>query len=355
MTQDRWELLFKRDDLAVSEVRDVAAAEPAPGQVVLAVEKFGLTANNATYARFGGSAIPFWDAFPGPEGYGRVPVWGFVRVERSGHPDIAEGSRYFGYVPMSTHYVVTPQPVANGFFDTTGADFLHPWYRTFQAADEPDQFDDVRAVMRPVFPASFNLADLLQQQVADGLRSVLVTSASAKSAIGMLAELASRGVELPAVGVTSARHVPFVEHVGGYGTVLAYEDFDQAGLAAPTGFVDFTGSPRWRAAAHRHCGADLRLGVLIGFTHSDAAIDPPPGLTDPQPEVFFTPAVEDMAVQRDGADAYFDRYRRAEQRFLESAAWLRVQRGRGPEEIVGAFQRVLSGEQEPDVSPVLRP
>ena len=66
---DRWDLVFRRDDLSVSEVRSATAPELQPGEVSLAVEKFGMTTNNATYARFGDDVvIAFWNAFPGPAG-----------------------------------------------------------------------------------------------------------------------------------------------------------------------------------------------------------------------------------------------------------------------------------------------
>src|SRR4051794_22885029 len=57
---DCWDLLFEVDDLGVSEVRFAAAPELADGAVRLAVERFGLSANNVTYARLGASIMPYW-------------------------------------------------------------------------------------------------------------------------------------------------------------------------------------------------------------------------------------------------------------------------------------------------------
>ena len=147
-----------------------APGELQPGEVRLALEKFGLTANNVTYAKFGdGVNAPFWNAFPGPPQLGRVPLWSFVRVTESRHADIPVGARFFGYVPMTSEHIVHAEVTSRGFRDTSPQRaFLHPWYVTFQRAGEPDDLDDYRALMRPVFPASFNLAGLVEQQIALG-------------------------------------------------------------------------------------------------------------------------------------------------------------------------------------------
>ena len=48
----------------------------------LRVERFGLTANNVTYGAFG-DQLGYWQFFAAPEGWGRIPVWGFGEVVAS--------------------------------------------------------------------------------------------------------------------------------------------------------------------------------------------------------------------------------------------------------------------------------
>lgn len=351
---DQWDLVVDRDKPAVSEVREASPAPLEPGEVRLAVEKFGLTTNNATYARFGDdSVIPFWRAFPGPEGYGRVPVWGYARVVESRHPGVAVGARYFGYLPMSTHHVVAPDPVARGFADISPQrEFLHPWYRTYELA--PDGSDDRWALLHPVYPAAFNLADLLERQAAQGARSVLISSASSKVAIGLVEELAERRVELPAVGLT--RHTAFVERLGRYDKAVPYEALSSISLASPAVFVDLTGDASLRTAVCTRFASELCHTALVGFTHSTASVLPPPNLGGPEPGVFFAPAVEMEAIAEEGADAYYGRYAESERRFVDhTASWLTIRTGQGPEAIIAAFRSVLSGDQPPDVGSVLRP
>ncbi|WP_203982853.1 DUF2855 family protein [Sphaerisporangium rufum] len=354
---DRWDLVYKRDDLTASEVRAASCPDLRPGEVRLAVEKFGLTANNATYARFGASDIPFWDAFPGPEGYGRVPVWGHARVEESRHPEIAPGERYFGYLPMSTHHVVAPQPTPRGFADgTPQRHFLHPWYWHFERAEEPDALDDRRTLIHPVYPAAYNLADMLAGQAAAGARALVVTSASSKVAIGLVEEITARGLGLETAAVTSARNAAFTAGLGLYDTVTTYDELDTLNLAGPAVFVDCTGDAGVRLAVAGRFAGELRTTTLIGFTHPEAMVPPPPGLPGPAAEVFFTPAVEWQTAEQEGPEAYYGRYAKSEERFLNSTtSWLTVREGRGPEAITEAFAAVLTGTLPPDTGHVLRP
>ena len=58
-----WDLLVDRADLSHTELVDAPELDPADGQVVLKVDRVGMTANNVTYAVFG-DAMQYWDFFP---------------------------------------------------------------------------------------------------------------------------------------------------------------------------------------------------------------------------------------------------------------------------------------------------
>ena len=352
-----WEVLVRRDNVAASEIRVPVLDDLAPGEVRLAVEKFGLTANNVSYARFGDGITPFWNAFPAPPEFGRLPIWSFVRVTESRNADVPVGGRYFGYVPMASHHTVPAEVSPRGFVDTSPQrEFLHPWYLSFQRVGEPDELDDVRALMRPVFPASFNLADLVERQAALGAKSVIVTSASCKTAIGMADELLARGVEIRTVAVTSEGHQAFVEGLGRYDEVLTYDAVESASVTAPAVLIDFTGSAKWLGVVYQLFAPSLCYGALIGFTHPNPDDKAPPGLPDPQPEFFFTPVIEDQAIAEHGPDAYYARYHASETRFLRRmATWLTVRGGQGPADVADAFRCLLAGDQEPEVGRVLLP
>src|SRR6218665_792600 len=111
-----WDFLVAKSDLRRTEFRDAEPASLEDGQVRLAIESFALTANNITYAVFG-EMMRYWDFFPAPDGFGRVPVGGHARVGASAPPDIAVGARFYGYWPMSTHLTVQAKPGRSGFVD----------------------------------------------------------------------------------------------------------------------------------------------------------------------------------------------------------------------------------------------
>ncbi|HEY3606523.1 MAG TPA: DUF2855 family protein [Pseudonocardiaceae bacterium] len=354
-TVDSWDLLVRRDDLAATAVVPAQHAALAPGEVRLAVEKFALTMNSVTYARLGESVMPFFAAFPGPAGYGRVPVWAFLRVTESRNDDVPVGGRYFGFVPMSTHHTVAARRTSRGFVDTAPfREFMPVWYRTFQDAAEPDTLDDRRTVFRPIFPASFHLADFLAGHEERGAKSVLITSASSRTAIG-LAMLLARQSDLPTTGITSPRYLDFVAGLGCYDTVACYDQLDSVSLLAPAVFVDFTGEHRRIAAVYDRFPGELAHTALVGYTHPES-VQVPPELTEPEPEIFFTPVVEEQIVADEGEDTFYARYHESEQRFLESTtAWLTVRRQQGPAAIADVFRGLLAGSQPPGVSYLLSP
>jgi hypothetical protein len=98
----QWDFLVAKDDLARTEIRPTALPEMiGAGEVLFEIERFSFTANNITYAVFG-DQMGYWQFFPAPEGWGRIPVWGFARVLRSEVEGIDPGLRLYGYWPMST-------------------------------------------------------------------------------------------------------------------------------------------------------------------------------------------------------------------------------------------------------------
>src|SRR5437870_8377582 len=104
-----------RDDLRHATWVDEPTADLVPGQALLRVDHFALTANNVTYAVFG-DAMRYWSFFPTTPGRGRVPVWGYADVEASRAQGMDEGQRVYGYLPMATHLAVTPDRITSGTF-----------------------------------------------------------------------------------------------------------------------------------------------------------------------------------------------------------------------------------------------
>ncbi|MDQ7806755.1 DUF2855 family protein [Amycolatopsis sp. A133] len=352
---DGYGLLVRKDDLSATEVVPEAVRPPGDGEVTLEVERFALGQINVTYARLGDALLPFWNAFPAPAGRGRVPVWGFARVVASRHPSIAEGSRWFGFLPIGTHHTLAVEPSGAGFVDPAPERaFLHPWYRTYQPAGAPSPADDLVAVARPVFPASYLLDEFLGEHAAAGARTVVITSASSRTALG-LAELLEHRGDLTVVGVTSRRNWDFVAGRGIYDVVASYDDLARLPITTPAVLVDFTGDPKLLREIHEKLGDGLQHSALVGYTSPDAVVRPDP-MPGPEPRIFFTPAIESETIAREGAESFYARYHAAEARFVARAAsWCAVRPVEGLADAADVFRALVAGDQRPAECHIVSP
>ncbi|WP_184716934.1 DUF2855 family protein [Caulobacter sp.] len=350
-----WDFVVAKSDLRQSQFRD---AEPPPledGQVRLAIESFALTANNITYAVFG-EMMRYWDFFPAPEGFGRVPVWGHARVEASANPDIAVGQRFYGYWPMSTHLTVQAKAGRSGFTDVSAHRApLPPIYNQYLAVGEDDGLQAHQALLQPLFITAFLIDDQFDENGFYGARSVILSSASSKTAIGLAALLKKRGAA-KIVGLTSARNKAFVEGLGFYDRVVLYEDLATAPIEGPAAYVDFAGDAAVLGGVHRRFGDELKASILVGGTHWEAPREGTSDLPGPQPAFFFAP---DRVTKRQndwGPGGFEQRYGAAWSGFVADAPrWLKVERSAGQAAIQKAYLAQVDGGTAPDVGVVLAP
>lgn len=330
-------LEVSRGDLGVTRMAASRAGPPGEGEVLFAVERFGLSANNVTYAALG-DALRYWDLFPAEAGWGRIPVWGYLRVRSSRVPGIETGRQAFGLCPMATEVTLRPVRAGQATF-TEGSAYrssLASAYNVYSwaNADAPDA--DAALVLRPVFWLSFTLDDHLARQ-APGERPVIVTSASSKAALGLAYLLARRGV--PVTGLTSARHYPFVAGLGLYDRVVCYDQAE--GLAAAGAVLaDIAGNGALRDRIGRHGGSPAEV-VSAGLTHPEAS-----GAAGARAGVSFFVPDEISARARDwGWPALERRFEDALGGFTRSAdGWLRVVRHRGLDAADGVYQAMLANQ-----------
>jgi hypothetical protein len=309
---------------------------PGDGEVLFAVERFGLSANNVTYAALG-DALGYWDLFPAGPGWGRVPVWGYLRVRSSRVPGIEAGRLAFGLCPMATAVTLRPVRAGQATFTEGSAhrSGLAGVYNVYSWADAgaPDA-DDAALVLRPVFWLSFTLDDYLSRQ-AGGERPVIVTSASSKAAIGLAYLLGRRGV--PVTGITSTRHHPFVAGLGLYDQVVRY---DRAEDLAATGavLVDIAGNEALRDRIGQRGGRPAQV-VSAGLTHPESG-----GAAGVRAGVsFFVPDEISARARTWGWPALERRFADALGDFAQPAgAWLRVVRHQGLGAAGDVYQAVLA-------------
>ena len=348
----------KRADIREGRFVDEASTTLDHGCARLKVDAFGFSANNVTYAVLGES-LSYWSFFPAPEGWGRIPVWGFADVVESRHPGLREGMRVFGYLPPSTQLLVTPDRAsARGFVDASPhRSALAPVYNSYSNVEGDPTYDaqseDSYMLLRPVFFLSFALDDFLLENAFFGATRVLISSASSKAALG-LAFLLARRSDIGVVGLTSTQRLEELNKLDVYTQVIGYNDVAHLSPQASV-YVDLSGNADLRAAVHAHLGSALKLSLAAGTTHGrPARVEAAP--VGPKPVFFFTP---DHIVKRThdwGRTGFNERFARAWLPFVAwTKPWLQIQRASGPGGIVAVYLEVLNGRVAFHVSHVLTP
>lgn len=352
------DFLVRRDDLR--ECRVVASEPPeiGPGEALLRIDAFGLTANNVTYAVMG-EAMRYWDFFPAPEGWGRVPMWGFAEVERSEAEGVEAGARVYGYLPPSSYSTVTPVDAdETGFVDGAAHRAALPAAYQRYAATGPDPFhragtEAMQMLLRPLFLTSFLIDDQLDDDGLTGRGPVLVSSASSKTAIAAAFLLARReGVEL--VALTSRGNAEFVAGLGIYNRTVPYEEIGSL-PRGPATYVDVAGNGEVRRAVHERFGDDLLHSMAVGVTHwEDFGTGGAGEMPGPPPTLFFAP---DRIVKRAedwGGDGLTRRAAEAWDPFCEwIGGWLETIPGTGFDGVRAAYLEVIDGRVPPDAAHVI--
>ncbi|HMJ03734.1 MAG TPA: DUF2855 family protein [Conexibacter sp.] len=351
------DFLVKRDDLRDCRVAESDVPEIDSGQALLRVHTFGLTANNVTYAVFG-DAMHYWDFFPAADGWGRLPMWGFAEVEQSNAEDVEPGTRLYGYLPSSSHLVVTPTRAGEGSFVDASphrAALPSAYHRYLATGADPFYAADTEAMqmlLRPLFFTSFLIDDQLADEGLTARGPIVIASASSKTAIAAAFLLAQRE-EVELIGLTSPGNVAFVEGLGIYDRAVAYDAISSLD-AAPATFVDIAGDGDVRRAVHTHYGDELVHSVAVGMTHWEALRAGAGELPGPPPRFFFAP---DRVVKRSrdwGRLELETRVADAWHPFCEwIAGWLEPIPGEGFEAVRDAYVDVLEGRVEPARAHVL--
>lgn len=341
---------------AFAETRTVAIETPelAEGEVLMAIDKFAMTANNVSYA-LSGDMIGYWKFFPVEEPWGIVPVWGFADVVASKCPELPVGERVWGFLPMASHLVVRPSAVTESAFRDSAPHraelpaIYNDYQRTNRDPASLKAMEDERCVLFPLFSTSYVLYDYLLDNSFFGAKQVLVGSASSKTGLGLTSLLSRHQADRPQViGLTSKNNISFVRRLGTCDSVIAYDAIGEMDPDVPSAFIDMSGAGDVVAAIHKRFGANLKLSCAVGATHWGAGRFRAQQPATPH-TFFFAPA---HFAKRD-ADWGPGEIRRkaqieAERMSKDLRRILTIDHKKGAPAVASTWERLVAGDVAPD-------
>lgn len=352
------DFLIRRSNLRDTSWAETPAAPLADGMARMKVDAFALTANNVTYAAFG-EAMGYWNFFPAADpAWGRVPVWGFATVLDSKAEGIAPGARVYGYLPISETFDLQPAKVsAASFLDGSAhRKGLAPIYNTYILNAADPSYDPAheaqQMLFRPLFTTGWMIDDCLMETGADVPETVVISSASSKTALALAHCLKQRGA-VEAIGLTSAGNKAYVEGTGLYARTVTYDQVDTLSARGLTAYVDFVGRPALTADVHHALHDRLARSLVIGVTDWEGNRSPveAPG---PTPEFFFVPTYAAERAKALGADELNARTGRALASFYAASSnYLTPQEACGQDAISKAWQQTLDASVPPSTGLIL--
>ncbi|MFP5353338.1 MAG: DUF2855 family protein [Actinomycetota bacterium] len=354
-----WDLLIARDAFSKTDLVERSVPEPGEDEVLLKVDRVGMTANNVTYA-LAGDALDYWSFFPADEGWGRVPLWGFADVVASNVAGVEVGARVYGYLPTSSHLVVRPDRVSPGGFTDASENRAHlpRVYNRYALSDGDPSYshenEDLQILYRPLFFTSFMLDDFLDDNGFFGAEQLVVSSASSKTAYGTAFCTKLRAERPRLVALTSSSNVAFTETLGCYDKVFSYDDLESIPADAKALYVDVAGNQKLRVRIHDHFGDNLVYDAVVGAAHMEGLTAPPPEVSGPQPEFFFAPTQIQKRRQQWGPGELDKRYAEVWARFTPTVRnWVEIKESAGPEGLRAAWLEALAGGIDPKTGNVI--
>ena len=350
------DFIFNPDDFRDAKFVSGASYDAdglADGEVIIEIDRLALTANTISYGIAGKSGlIRYLESFPAPQGYARMPFWGFGNIVASAHPELSAGERLYGFYPPSTYLLtkmdkVKPascrdmSPCRNSipnFYSEYARVAAEPGYNT--------EFDDMQSLLRPVISTSFLLENFITRHAFYDARNVIITSASSKTAFGFGHFLVNNHANrCKAIGLTSAGNKDFVEKIGCYNQVLTYDEVAML-PKEPSVLFDMAGNCTVRGAIHNHLGDQIAYSGTVGATHWESVGADDAALPGPRPVFWSGPdEIAHLAQESDDPAQMLNLISaRMGGLILEAAQWLTVTHFSSPEAIKAAYTDMLDSK-----------
>ena len=260
---------------------------------------------------------------------------------------------------MATHLVIEAADVSKrGLRDAAAhRQGVAPVYNAYARVSGDPAFagrpGDYQALLRPLFMLSFLVDDFLAENEFYGARSVMLSSASSKTAFGLAHLLHTQRKDIRTIGLTSAANIDFVKSLGCYDEVATNDQVTSLPPDQPAAFVDMAGNSELRARLHRHFGDRMKYSGRIGLTHRSSSPDEPQ-LPGAKPTWFFAPDQIRKRAKEWGPGGIDTRFGAAWSGFAPMLdRWLKVTEGRGEGPVKQVYLDTLAGRVPPDQGHIL--
>ena len=352
------DFIFNPDDFRDAKFVSGASYDAdrlADGEVIIEIDRLALTANTISYGIAGKSGlIRYLESFPAPQGYARMPFWGFGNIVASAHPELSAGERLYGFYPPSTFLLTkmdTVRPTSCRDMSPCRNSIPTFYSEYARVAAEPGysiEFDDMQSLLRPVISTSFLLENFITRHAFYDARNIIITSASSKTAFGFGHFLVNNHADkCKAIGLTSAGNKDFVEKIGCYHQVLNYDQVEML-PNEPSVLFDMAGNSTVRGAIHNHLGEQIAYSGTVGATHWEAIGADDAALPGPRPVFWSGPdEIAHLAKESDDPAQMLNLISaRMGGLMLEAALWLTVTHFSSPEAIKAAYTDMLDSKMK---------
>lgn len=304
------EIWVDREDFRKTKIVELAKPTLSDGEVLVSIDKFGLTANNVSYA-VSGKAIGYWGYYPAEDNWGKVPVWAMADIIESECEGIESGERIWGFFPMSSHVVLKPGQIKKQTFADMAEHrqnlplFYNQYQRTEAEPEYLKTLEDERCLLFPLFATSFILNDFLEDNDFFDAEQILIGSVSSKTGFGLASFLTqNEKFEGQVVGLTSTGNVDFVKALKCCEKIVVYGDEAQIDTSKSSAFVDMSGNGELVKTLHEHLQNNMVQSIGVGATHwnEKRARGDMPGA---KPAFFFAPAQMDKRDKEWGEGMLF--------------------------------------------------
>ena len=306
------EIWVDRDDYRKTKLVEVDTPVLKGGDVLVSVDKFGLTANNVSYA-VSGKAIGYWGYYPAEDNWGKVPVWGMADIVESKCEGVKAGERIWGFFPMASHVVLKPGQIKQQTFADMAEHrqnlplFYNQYQRTEAEPDYLKTLEDERCLLFPLFATSFVLNDFLEDNGFFDAEQILIGSVSSKTGFGLASFLSqNEKFKGQVVGLTSKGNVDFVDALNCCDHIVVYGDETKIDKRKRSAFVDMSGNGDLVKTLHEHLQDNMVQSIGVGATHwnEKRARGDMPGA---KPVFFFAPAQMDKRDKEWGEGMLFQK------------------------------------------------